>query len=117
LKQHNRVPKVADLDASHVYLIDVEARTPEQGESWNSSGDTRELIASKGLLHTAVVPPVSLLVVGAALTSTARALLRYLPRFGVNKKLAHVARARCAPDLAAATYIRVLVRCLIRRQV
>ena len=29
---------------------------------------------------TAVVPPVSLLVVGAALTWTARALLRYLPR-------------------------------------
>jgi hypothetical protein len=60
LKQHNRVPKVADLDASHVYLIDVEARTPEhvyfkmQGESWNSSGDTRELIASKGLLHTSM---------------------------------------------------------------
>ena len=29
---------------------------------------------------TAVVPPASLLVVGAALTWTARALLRYLPR-------------------------------------
>jgi hypothetical protein len=57
LKQHNRVQKVADLDASHVYLIDVEARTPEhvyfnmQGESWNSSGDTRELIASKGAAY------------------------------------------------------------------
>jgi hypothetical protein len=25
-----------------------------QGESWNSSGDTRELIASKGLPHTSM---------------------------------------------------------------
>jgi hypothetical protein len=40
-----------------------------------------------------------------------------LAEVGVNKKLAHAARARCAPDLAAATYIRVLVRCLTRRQV
>ena len=40
-----------------------------------------------------------------------------LAEVGVNKKVAHVARARCAPNLAAATYIRVLVQSLIRGQV
>jgi hypothetical protein len=34
---------------------------------------------------TAVVPPLSLLVVGAALTWTARALLRYLPRSALTR--------------------------------
>jgi len=41
LKQNNRVPDIADLSASHVYLMDIEADTMEdvyfkmQGESWS----------------------------------------------------------------------------------
>ena len=49
---------------------------------------------------TAVVPPASLLVVGAALTWTARALLRCLSPY-----LLRLARGQSALDLAAATYI------------
>jgi hypothetical protein len=41
LKQNNRVPKITDLNTSHVHLIDVEAEKLEdvyfkmQGESWS----------------------------------------------------------------------------------
>lgn len=60
LRQNNRVPKINDLNTSHVHLIDVEAEKLEdvyfkmQGESWSPTGDARGLIASKGARHTSM---------------------------------------------------------------
>jgi hypothetical protein len=60
LKQNNRVPNIADLNASHVHLIDLEADKLEdlylkmQGEDWNPTGDARGLIAAKGARHTSM---------------------------------------------------------------
>ena len=60
LKQNSRVPTIAHLSASHVYLMDIEADTMEdvyfkmQGESWSPTGEARKLIVSKGLRHTSM---------------------------------------------------------------
>jgi hypothetical protein len=60
LKQHNRVPNIADLNASHVHLTDLDADDLQdvylkmQGESWSPMGDARGLIASKGARHTSM---------------------------------------------------------------
>src|SRR5262245_7491885 len=60
LKQNNRVPNIADLNVSHVHLVDVEADKLEdvylkmQGESWSPTGDARELVACKGVRHTSM---------------------------------------------------------------
>jgi hypothetical protein len=60
LKQRNLVPDPEDLTKSHVFLQTIEAHSPEdvyfrmQGGNWNPRGETRELIASKGLRHTSM---------------------------------------------------------------
>jgi hypothetical protein len=60
LKQNNRLPDIADLTKTHVFLKLIEGRKPEdvyfkmQGESWSPTGEAREFVASKGVQHTSM---------------------------------------------------------------
>jgi hypothetical protein len=55
-----RRPPSAALEATHVYLKDVEAASMEQvyslmqGEVWSPNGEAMPLIRSKGLAHTSM---------------------------------------------------------------
>jgi hypothetical protein len=54
------LPKVAELEGTHVFLREVEAEDLEsvfvqlQGEFWSPNGEARFLILSKGLAHTSM---------------------------------------------------------------
>ena len=57
LKQINRLPNVADLTKTHVFLKVIEARKPEdvyfkmQGEGWSPTGEAREFVAGRRSLR------------------------------------------------------------------
>jgi hypothetical protein len=60
LQQHKRMPDVADLTASHVHLVTIDAGALEevyfkmQGEDWSANVEARELVHRKGVRHTSM---------------------------------------------------------------
>jgi hypothetical protein len=60
LQQNNRIPNLADLTASHVHLMTIDADTLEevyfkmQGEGWSANVEARKLVHRKGIRHTSM---------------------------------------------------------------
>jgi len=59
-RERGRLPDLANLNSTHVYLMDVHTENLEeifrqmQGEIWAAKGNERRLIRAKGLSHTSM---------------------------------------------------------------
>jgi hypothetical protein len=60
LKKQNKMPDPGNLDATHVFLHEIEAANREavfdamQGHNWSPNGEARPLIEARGLQHTSM---------------------------------------------------------------